>query len=101
MIDAVRNAIQNAARSACSLATQEVRENARAAGWPVDVARSLRVSYTGNSWSVQSDDDRAQDLEYGDGETLPSAAVRQFANRPETLEKAFLSMVENRLKEVL
>lgn len=101
MIDAVRSAIDNAARAACSLATAEVRNNAVAAGWPSEVARSLRVSYSGQAWSVQSSDDRADDLEYGDGENVPAAAVRQFSNRPETLEKALLEGVQNRLKGIL
>lgn len=100
-MDAVRSAIDSAARSASSQATREVRANALSSGWDADVARSLRVSYSGNTWTVESTDERAEDLEYGNGESLPTAAVRQFVNRPENLEKALLKAVETRLKGVL
>lgn len=100
MIDQITAAIDNAARAASVVATAELRGRAAESGWSDSAARSLRVRYSDHSWSVQSSSTEAENLEYGDGETVPSPAVRQFANRTEKLEETFLSILEKRIKGV-
>ncbi len=100
-MDQVRRAVKSAATEVCLPASAEVRKNALSAGWPANAARSLRVSYSDEQWSVESSNPLAEDMEYGNGESVPSPAVRQFANRPESMEENFLSLVEQRLGAIL
>lgn len=100
-MDQVRVAIDNAALSSCQPATMALRRQAVGSGWSADVARTLRVGYRDGSFYVRSDDPRAENMEYGDGETVPAPAVRQFANRSEALEDSFLSAVEARVRGLL
>ena len=89
------------AKGAARSMNRPARAFASSQGWPSDVARSLSVSFADDKWSVNSEDERAADLEYGTDENRPTGVLRQLSNRPEILEGALLAVAQRRLKGVL
>lgn len=101
MIESIKQGAEKAVEDSVSAMTALVRDFARSTGWPSDAARSLKVQYSDGQVEVKSSSEKAADLEYGDGESVPSPAVRQFANRLEEAEKVILQKASARLKGVL
>jgi len=101
VIESIKQSAKGAVEDSVSAMTALVRGFARSTGWPADAARSLRVQYSDGQVEVSSPSKKAADLEYGDGESVPSPAVRQFANRLEEAEKVILRNAEARLKGIL
>lgn len=89
------------AKDATRSMTRKARSFASSQGWPADVSRTLKVALQDNKWSVQSEDERAGDLEYGTDENRPTGVLRQLSNRPEILEDAIFSAAERRLGGIL
>lgn len=101
MIESVKKGVEQAVEESIPALTTLLRNFAQSTGWPTDAVRTLRVQYENGEFEARSKDDRAADLEYGDGESVPSPAVRQFANRLEEAEKVLLRKAEDMLKGVL
>lgn len=81
--------------------TRSLRRFVHDSGWPVQASRSLRVQSDGTDLFVESFSEEAANLEYGDGESRPSASIRQFANRPDEPERIILATVERNLRGLL
>jgi hypothetical protein len=77
--------------------TRSLRKFVREAGWPIEGAQGIRVNSEGAEIFVESNSETALNLEYGDGENRPSAAVRQFANRTEEAEAVLIRQAMERL----
>lgn len=84
-----KRALQKASLDASRYMSVGLRNEARASGWPRNVANSLRMNYNrdGFNIAVHSDyHDKAMDFEYGTTEMQPTAAIRRFLNRTEGSE---------------
>lgn len=92
---------RNIAKEACAPMSRRARAFAASQGWPQEESRSLRVTLDGDRWRVESESERAADLEYGTDEARPSAVLRQLGNRPEIVESAVLAVAERALKGAL
>ena len=77
-----------------------LRVKALEAGWPVKVAQSMAVYGEGTDLTIEASDE-AEDLEYGDGENVPSPVIRQFAHRSGAVEAELLRAAGDRLRGVL
>lgn len=77
-----------------------LRMKAIQAGWPLKTSRSLKVYGEGTDLIVDASPE-AEDLEYGDGENIPSPVIRQFANRKGPIEAELLRAAGDRLKGIL
>lgn len=83
-IAALRKAISNASIDAAVFMTHQVRQTAVQHGWDPEVVAGLRVEHSGDKFSVKAHPDvadRAFVHEFGDEATLPTAAVRKYANQ--------------------
>lgn len=101
MIESVKKGVEQAVEESIPALTALLRNFAQSTGWPTDAVRTLKVNYEAGEFEAFSSDDRAADLEYGDGESVPSPAVRQFANRLQEAEKVLLAKADSLLKGVL
>lgn len=77
-----------------------LRMKAIQGGWPLTTARTLKVYGEGTDLIVGASPE-AEDLEYGDGENIPSPIIRQFANRRGPIEEELLRAAGDRLKGIL
>lgn len=96
----IREAIQRSAESASARGTAALRRSAYQSGWPGRSAASLQIKFSDNAWTVSGSSDAA-DLEYGNPDNAPNAAVRRFSNDDRALQRAFLSHLSQDLKGVL
>ena len=87
------HALHQAALDTTRFMGAHLRSETRAAGWPHEVTRRMRVSYNGSEFNVHSHpghEAEVANLEYGTPNTQPTAAIRRFANRTGEAE-AFLT----------
>lgn len=96
----VKDAIQKSAEAASASATAALRRSAYLSGWPGRSAASLKVAFANNAWQV-SGSSAAADLEYGNPDSAPNAAVRRFSNDDAILQQSFLTHLAQNLKGVL
>lgn len=93
-------AVTRASIETSRLLSAHMRTEARASGWPDDLASSLHVSFTKNSFNVnihKNQYQRAMDLEYGTPDTQPTAAIRRVMNRTEEAETFFVGRLSRML----
>jgi hypothetical protein len=76
--------------------TRNLRRFVRESGWPIEGAQALRVQSDGADIFVESSSELALNLEYGDGESRPSASVRQFVNRTADAEDIIIQQALSR-----
>jgi len=84
---------QAAAQTARSM-TYELRQSALDHGWDPKVASKLFIVHNGSEFKLHvpaRHKAKVYDLEYGTQSTPPSAVIRKFNNRPQSMEKALLS----------
>lgn len=91
-----KKAIESASNDAAHYMTAHLRSEAKASGWPSDIAKKMHVKHSGGSFDVHVHEkhlDRALDLEYGTPSTQPTAAVRRAANRTREAEHLLVSRI--------
>lgn len=74
--------------SATMAMSNALREQAAASGWPQELAASLGVRHEGGAYRVSIPRRHAtaiMDLEYGTPTSPPSAVIRQFLNRADSI----------------
>lgn len=100
MIDEAIEAAQRAATDANPRLTALLRFNALNAGWSQEAADSLRVEVADSLLQILGSA-AAEDAEYGDDETRPKPAVRQFKNRRDAIDAEIVAVVEEMLGGLL
>lgn len=100
MIRAAIEAVEAAADEAAPRLTALLQYNAMQAGWSPSAASSLVVKGSPEGVVVEGGDEALKE-EYGDAETRPKPAVRQFANRRDAIDEQITRTVESRLGGML
>lgn len=100
MIRAAIEAVESATQHAAPRLTMLLKYNALQAGWSPQAARSLSVQPSPEGLLVTGSDDALTE-EYGDVETRPKPAVRQFANRRDAIDEQITGALEARVKGLL
>lgn len=100
MIRAAIEAVQTATDVAAPRLTVLLRSNALQAGWSPEAVSSLTVSGPADEFVVEGSD-AALAEEYGDVESRPKPAVRQFMNRRSAIDEQIVGAVEARIGGLL
>lgn len=91
---------RQAAKDTAVVMTAQLRKECVASGWSPSLANRLSVRYVNNEFKVNIPEDIKEEisnLEYGTPNTQPTAAIRRFANRPETAESFLLKRAKGLL----
>jgi hypothetical protein len=92
--------IKQAVSEATPELTQSLRKSAYDQGWDADAGRSLQVNFSENSFDIKMSQ-AAEDLEYGNMDRPPSAAVRRWSNDTNNIGQALITAVERRIASML
>lgn len=102
--DHVLNAIHKASHETSRLVGAHLRAEAKASGWPSNVAHSMSVNYSKDGFAVHVDEKHhatALDHEYGTPDLQPSAAIRHTANRTAEHEHFLVNRLHKHLEGLL
>jgi hypothetical protein len=91
---------QAAAETARSM-TYDLRNSAIEHGWHPEVANNLFIVHDGSQFKVHVPDaykKTVHELEYGTETQRPTAVLRKFNNRPESMDKAFMKSISRLTK---
>ena len=100
MIRAAIEAVQSATQQAAPRLTMLLKYNALQAGWSPQAVKSLTVTSAQGGLLVEGNDEALAE-EYGDVETRPKPAVRQFANRREAIDEQIARELESQVRGLL
>ena len=102
-IEAFESALKHSITETTRAMSGQLRNEARASGWPSHVVRNMKVKYGKDGFETHVHDahrELAHDLEYGTSSTEPTAAVRRFGNRTHEAEKFLVGRMSERLKHL-
>ena len=100
LIRAAIEAVESAGEQAAPRLTAILRYSALQAGWDPAAVGSLVVEAERADLSVSGSDDALAE-EYGDLETRPKPAVRQFSNRRSSIDEQVARAIESRIGGLL
>lgn len=76
--------------------TPDLQRHAKRAGWPQEVAESLKFGHTGGMLSVESDMmDRVESLEYGGPDVPPRPAITNYLTAHTTKRRTIKEVAAN------
>ena len=99
-IDNFISAIHNSSHEAARVMSAQVRSEARASGWPEHVVRNTHVKYDSGKFTAHvhpTHSAEAADLEYGNTNQRPTAAIRRASNRTKEVEKFLVGRISHRV----
>ena len=79
-----KQALETSGHETAMFMSSRLRSDARALGWPEEVAGNLHLKHSDGGFHVhahESHKDKVLDLEYGTPTSQPTAAIRKFNNR--------------------
>lgn len=104
MIEPFENALKDVAVLAAQEITKDLRSYLISLGWPATAASAVVIEYENDDFKVDFDGpfrEEAETYEYGSEVIRPTAAVRKYMNREETLHRIYFSILENKLGELV
>lgn len=84
----LKTSITGTVKSKLTPLNSELRRSATASGWPKDIANLMSVEMTSSGIEISYPDefrDTIHELEYGNERTRPTAVIRRFMNRVDSM----------------